>query len=292
MQFFILLLGVMLFVFYQFEPAPIFFNQTAWNNAIATESGSQLQSLARQYESECASTKSAIVRWLEQGHSKNPAVADAARAEAQAAYQQSQATRAEAKRALSAATPRASSNDADYVFVTFILNHLPHGLIGLLITVFLAATLSSKAAELNALGTTTTVDLYRHVITRQATEAHYLRASRFFTAMWGLVAIGFALFANLAENLIQAVNIVGSIFYGVVLGMFLVAFFLRWIGGTAVFYGALVSQATVLVLYFTIPISYLWYNVIGCALCVVFSACLQIGLGPIDREPGSEVTAT
>ena len=292
MQFFILLLGVMLFVFYQFEPPPIFFNQTAWNNAVATKSGGQLQSLARQYESECASTKTAITRWLALGHSSNPAEADAARTDAQAAYQQSQATRAEAKRALTAATPRASSNDADYVFVTFILHHLPHGLIGLLITVFLAATLSSKAAELNALGSTTTVDLYRHIVTRQATDAHYLKASRFFTAMWGLIAICFALFANMAENLIQAVNIVGSIFYGVVLGMFLVAFLMRWIGGTAVFYAAIVSQVAVLVLYFTIPISYLWYNVIGCAICVVLSACVQIGLGPIDREPTRGVNPT
>jgi solute:Na+ symporter, SSS family len=292
MQFFILLLGVMLFVFYQFEPPPIFFNQTAWNNAIATESGSQLQSLARQYEAECAAAKTAISHWLELSHNDTPALADAARAEAQAAYQQSQATRAEAKRALSAATPHASSNDADYVFVTFILKHLPHGLIGLLITVFLAATLSSKAAELNALGSTTTVDLYRHIIAPQATEAHYLLASRCFTAMWGLIAICFALFANMAENLIQAVNIVGSIFYGVVLGMFLVAFFLRRIGGTAVFYAAIVSQVTVIVLYFTIPISYLWYNFIGCALCIVLSACVQIGLGPIDRGPARGVTPT
>jgi solute:Na+ symporter, SSS family len=291
MQFFILLLGVMLFVFYQFEPPPIFFNQTAWNKAVATESRSQLESLARQYEAECASTRAAIIRWLALGRS-NPAVAKTARAEAQAAYQQSQATRAEAKRALSAATPRASSNDADYVFVTFILSHLPHGLIGLLITVFLAATLSSKAAELNALGATTTVDLYRHIIARQATDAHYLKASRFFTAMWGAIAICFALFANMAENLIQAVNIVGSIFYGVVLGMFLIAFFLRWIGGTAVFFAALVSQATVIVLYFTISISYLWYNFIGCALCVVLSACMQLGLGPMDREPARGVGST
>ena len=292
MQFFILLLGVMLFVFYQFEAPPIFFNQTAWNNAIATESGNQLQSLARKYEAECASTKTAISHWLKLSHNNTPALADAARAQAQAAYQQSQATRAEAKRALSVATPRASSSDADYVFVTFILKHLPHGLIGLLITVFLAATLSSKAAELNALGSTTTVDLYRHIIAPQATEAHYLLASRCFTAMWGLIAICFALFANMAENLIQAVNIVGSIFYGVVLGMFLVAFFLRRIGGTAVFYAAIVSQVTVIVLYLTIPISYLWYNFIGCALCIIMSACLQIGLGPIDREPARGVGPT
>jgi len=156
----------------------------------------------------------------------------------------------------------------------------------------LAATLSSKAAELNALGSTTTVDLYRHIIAPQATEAHYLLASRCFTAMWGLIAICFALFANMAENLIQAVNIVGSIFYGVVLGMFLVAFFLRRIGGTAVFYAAIVSQVTVIVLYLTIPISYLWYNFIGCALCIIMSACLQIGLGPIDREPARGVGPT
>jgi Na+/proline symporter len=160
------------------------------------------------------------------------------------------------------------------VFITFILDYLPHGLIGLLVTAFFAAALSSKAGELNALGSTTTVDFYRHVVRRGAGDAHYVAASRWFTAFWGLVAIGFALFAHLAENLIQAVNILGSVFYGAPLGLFLVAFFLKRVGGTAVFWAALAAQALVFALCFT-SISYLWYNLIGCAACILFSLLLQ-----------------
>ncbi len=141
-----------------------------------------------------------------------------ARAEALDAHLRSEAIRAEAKAALLAADPRAKTNDTDYVFITFILRHLPHGVIGLLIAAFFAAALSSKAAELNALASTTTVDFYRYAVNRHAADAHYVAASKWFTIAWGLVAVAFALFANLAENLIQAVNIVGSIFYGVVLG--------------------------------------------------------------------------
>src|SRR5439155_22786743 len=133
------------------------------------------------------------------------------------------------------------------------------------------AALSSKAAELNALGSTTIVDFYQHLVKRQATDRHYVAASKFFIVLWGLVAIAFALFANMTENLIQAANIVGSIFYGVVLGLFLVAFFLKWVGGTAVFWAALAAQVLVFVLYFNLSISYLWYNVIGCAACVLLS---------------------
>jgi Na+/proline symporter len=173
------------------------------------------------------------------------------------------------------------------VFITFIRKYLPHGLIGLLVTAFFAAALSSKSAELNALGSTTTVDVYRHIVRRDATDAHYVVASRVFTALWGLVAIGFALFANLAENLIQAVNILGSIFYGVVLGLFLVAFFLRRIGGTAVFWAAVASQALVFVLYFSLSISYLWYNVIGCAACVALSALIEGAMGLAGGSGGT-----
>ena len=141
--------------------------------------------------------------------------------------------------------------------------------------VFFAATMSSKAAELNALGSTTTVDFYRHLFRPEASDAHYVAASKWFTAFWGLVAISFALFARLVENLIQAVNILGSLFYGVMLGLFLVAFFLRAVGGRAVFWGGLAAQVLVLVLYAVLPISYLWYNLIGCGACVLFSLILQ-----------------
>jgi SSS family solute:Na+ symporter len=161
------------------------------------------------------------------------------------------------------------------VFITFILHQLPHGVIGLLVAAFFSAALSSKAAELNALGSSTTVDFYRPIIKRDATDQHSLVATKWFTAFWGLVAIAFALYAHLVENLIQAVNILGSIFYGVMLGLFVVAFFVRQVGGSAVFWSALVSQALIFFLYFTLPISYLWYPLIGCAACVILSIFLQ-----------------
>jgi solute:Na+ symporter, SSS family len=143
---------------------------------------------------------------------------------------------------------------------------LPHGVIGLLVAAFFAAALSSKAAELNALGSSTTVDFYRPIIKRDATDQHSLVATKWFTGFWGLVAIAFAL---------QAVNILGSIFYGVMLGLFIVAFFIRQVGGSAVFWSALVSQALIFFLYFTLPISYLWYPLIGSAACVILSIFLQ-----------------
>ena len=192
--------------------------------------------------------------------------------------------------ALLAADPHAKTNDSDYVFITFVLDHLPHGVIGLLVAAFFAAALSSKAAELNALGSTTTIDFYRHIIKRDASDAHYVAASKWFTLLWGLVALAFALFANLVENLIQAVNIVGSVFYGVVLALFLVAFFFRRVGGTAIFWGALTAQALVFILYFSLNISYLWYNFIGCAACVLFSLLIQTALG--STNPPAQSLAT
>ena len=283
MQFFILLLGVLVFVFYQFERPPVFFNASAWHSGINHDPGNRLQSLEQQFAANHAEKERLIHTWLDAKHAGDRKAEAAAHAEAQAALDRSEALRAEARTALHAVDPGATANDADYVFITFVLDHLPHGVIGLLVTAFFAAALSSKAAELNALGSTTTVDFYRHLLKREATDAHYVAASKWFTLLWGLVAIGFALFANLAENLIQAVNIVGSVFYGVVLALFLVAFFLRWVNGTAIFWAALAAQTLVFVLYFSLKISYLWYNFIGCAACVLFSLLIQAILGPMNR---------
>ena len=279
MQFFILLLGAMVFVFYQFEPPPVFFNQAAWNYAVKHDSGAQLHSLEQKFAAIHVEKEQLIHAWLDAKHAGNPEAEAQARTQALAADGRSEAVRAEARTALLAAQPGTKSNDSDYVFITFILNYLPHGVIGLLVAAFFAAALSSKAAELNALGSTTTIDFYRHVFKREASDAHYVAATKWFTFFWGLVALAFALFANLAENLIQAVNIVGSVFYGVVLALFLVAFFIRWVGGTAIFWAALVAQALVFVLYFSLHISYLWYNFIGCAACVLFSLVIQAALG-------------
>ena len=278
MQLFILLLGALVFVFYQFERPPVFFNETAWHRQVSGPAGEKLRTLETDFNSAHAEKQRQIKTWLAARHAGDTAAAETARTAALAAHARSEKARAETKTTLHTADPRTAANDSDYVFITFILGYLPHGLIGLLVAVFFAATFSSKAGELNALGSTTTVDFYRHVIKRDATDAHYLAASKWFTALWGFVAIGFALFANLAENLIQATNIIGSIFYGVVLGMFLTAFFLKRVGGTAVFWAAVVSQTLVFVLYSTLSISYLWYNVIGCAACMIFSLAIQIAL--------------
>jgi SSS family solute:Na+ symporter len=283
MQFFILLLGVLIFVFYQFERPPVFFNRAAWDYQAAHGSGDRLRALKGDFEAAHAEELLHLRAWVDARHAGDRSAEDAAREASAAAHEKVEAARAETGRVLRAANPRGTASDDDYVFITFILDELPHGLIGLLVTAFFAAALSSKAGELNALGSTTTVDIYRHLVRREATDAHYVAASKWFTAMWGLVAITFALFANLAENLIQAVNILGSIFYGVVLGLFLVAFFLRRIGGTAVFWAALAAQALVFALYSTLSISYLWYNVIGCAACMALSLLIQAGIGISGR---------
>jgi len=275
MQFFILLLGGLLFVFYQFQQPPVFFNETAWNTAIHRQAGPQWQALESRFTAAHTEKRDAIQRWLTATHTGDADAAASARTEALAANDRADKVHADAKQALKTAGAGATGNDADYVFISFILHELPHGLIGLLVAAFFAAALSSKAAELNALGSTTTVDLYRHMVKRSASDAHYVAASRWFTILWGVVAIAFALFANLSENLIQAVNIIGSIFYGVVLALFLAAFFLRRVGGTAIFWAAVAAQLLVIVLYFTLSISYLWFNVIGCALCLAFGLILQ-----------------
>ncbi|MDB6020814.1 MAG: Na+/solute symporter [Pedosphaera sp.] len=280
MQFLILLLGVLIFVFYQFEPSPVFFNEVAWQNQARQGSGKKFHALEQKFATVEMEKVQTIKAWLSARHGGDPKTEATARARAMGAHERSEAVRSEARAALQAADPRAKTSDADYVFITFILHYLPHGLIGLLIAAFFAAALSSKAAELNALGSTTTIDFYQHIVKREATDAHYVTASKWFTFFWGLVAIAFALFASMTENLVQAANILGSLFYGVILGLFLVAFFLRWVGGAAVFWGALAAQALVLALHFSHLISYLWYNPIGCVACMIFSILLQVFIGP------------
>jgi solute:Na+ symporter, SSS family len=290
MQFFILLLGCLIFVFYQFERPPVFFNRAAWNVGAKQDPGGQIHSLEQKFTAIHVQKEQLIHAWLDAKHSGDHQAEAAARTQAQEALERSEAVRAEVKTAMLAADPHAKTNDSDYVFITFVLDYLPHGVIGLLVAAFFAAALSSKAAELNALGSTTTIDFYRHVVKREATDAHYVTASKWFTFLWGLVALAFALFANLVENLIQAVNIVGSVFYGVVLALFLVAFFIRRVGGTAIFWAALVAQTLVFVLYFSLSISYLWYNFIGCAACVLFSLLIQAALGPTNTPTGALAT--
>ena len=278
MQFVILVLGAFLFVFYQFVPAPVFFNEAEWRRH--AQDG-RFRAIEAEHASAVAQSQSAIRGWLEARASDDTAREASARATMVAASQHSRAVRAEAKAALAAADPRTKTKDSDYVFITFILTQLPHGAVGLLLAVMFSAALSSTASELAALGTTTTIDVWRHLRPLiAADEARNVRVARRFTALWGAVAVTFALFAGFAESLIEAINILGSIFYGVVLGLFLVAFFLRHVGGTAVFLAAVAAEVLVVAMYFSLNIGYLWYNLIGCAACIVLSLALQAALPP------------
>jgi solute:Na+ symporter, SSS family len=273
MQFVILLLGALLFVFYQFAPHPVFFNQAEWRRHAQDD---RFRAIEAEHVGALAESQSTIRAWLDARASNDAAREASARAAMLAASRRTDAIRAEARAALAAADPRAKTKDSDYVFVTFIVTQLPHGAVGLLVAVLFAAALSSKAAELAALGTTTTIDFWRHFRPLDAAdEARNVRVARRFTALWGVFAVAFALFAGFAENLIEAINILGSIFYGVLLGLFLVAFFLRRVGGSAVFFAAVTAQVLVIGMYFSLNIGYLWYNLIGCAACIALSVALQ-----------------
>ena len=277
MQFFVLFTGVMVFVFFQFEKPPLFFNQPAYERAAQSAQAANLTALQTRFDAAFAEKKSAIRRLINDGDS------GAAVALVRQTQQKVDGIRTETKQALKKADPRIETNDADYVFINFVLHYLPHGIIGLLIAVIFCAGMSSSASELNALGSTTVVDFYRPLLHPRASEDHYLFVSKLLTAAWGAVAISFALFANLVENLIQAINILGSIFYGSILGIFLVAFFLPFVRGSAVFVAALASQALVLTLFYTTSIGYLWYNLLGCVVVLVLSALLEKSL---FRAPG------
>lgn len=298
MQLSILMLGVLMFVFYQFERPPLFFDSAA-NRYLESQradgsEGKQLLAYEKEFNKSHELGKQHLESWLAAKRRGDENVATAEFVSAAVAQQEGEKIRLKAAEEWThESTPQESvkpgkavtANSADYVFITFILRELPHGAIGLLVAAFFAAALSSKAAELNALGTCTTIDFYRLLIKRDATDAECLFASKCFTAFWGVIAVFIALYAHLSENLIQAVNILGSIFYGVLLALFVVGFFLKRVGGTALFWSALISQTLVFVLYFSLSISYLWYPLIGCTACVLFSLFLQVFFGRNDKNP-------
>lgn len=281
MQFFILMLGAMLFVFYQFEKPPLFFNQVELRRveAISPQARGEFESLEQNFSQLHAQRQENLQRWLA---SKESAGGDATSAALQAVRQSTaeiEKTRAQTKALMTRIDEKAITNDADYVFISFILKYLPHGLIGLLVTVFFAATLASKAGELNALASTTVVDVYKHLIKPRESDRHYVLASKAFTAGWGIVAIYVAMVIAMTDNIIQFGNIIASLFYGVILGLFIIGFAIPRVKGTAVFFGSILAQIAVLLLYHFSDIGYLWYNVIGPVLCLGFSFGLQYIIG-------------
>lgn len=276
MQFFILLVGVMVFVFYQFNESPINFNPTATEVVLNSEYSQDYQTLQKQQNELFAEKQQAIFNYVKTENnvtaktiSEYNTKSDALRSEAQKLIEKA----GESKNL------KVESNDKDYVFIHFILNNLPKGLIGLLLAVILSAAMSSTASELNALASTTTIDLYKQRVGEKS-EDDMVKASKGFTLLWGILAIGVACVANLTENLIQLVNIIGSIFYGNVLGIFLLAFFFKSIKANAVFIAALITQVLVIGLFFLnqfeiINLPFLWLNFVGCLIVMVIAFVIQ-----------------
>jgi solute:Na+ symporter, SSS family len=274
MQFFILLIGVMVFVFYQFNSSPLNFNPAAEQNVMNSEYGEQYRDL--QAEKQILETDIKAVQ-LQFARTEDSIKKEQLIAEIQSLNTSEMELRDRSKVLIKQANPEAETNDKDYVFIHFILNNLPRGLIGLLLAVILSAAMSSTASELNALGSTTAVDLYRRN-NEGRDEKHYVLVSKWFTLLWGVIAILVACTANLFDNLIQLVNIIGSIFYGNILGVFLLAFFIKFVKGKATFIAAIITQLTVAYVWFIDIMPYLWLNALGCVLVMGIAILLQFVL--------------
>ena len=266
MQFFILLLGVMVFVFFEFNKSPVNYNPQVISYMEKNYS-SEYDELTKEYD-KITKDKHNIQGKFLSNTIDFPA-------ELNAIQIKEKEIRTKVKEIVSSGGNTIEENDKDYVFLHFILNYLPRGLIGLLIAVIICAAMSSTASELNALAATTTIDLYKRNHVNKKSDKHYLNATKLFTVIWGIIAIIFASFGTLFENLIQLVNIIGSIFYGTILGIFLVAFFFKKIKSNSVFYSACISQAVIFTIFFTTDISYLWLNFIGASLTVLLSNLLK-----------------
>jgi len=283
MQFIILLVGVMVFVFYQFNQPPMFFNQTLVDDLKTKEQYTTYNELQREYDQVFIEKKAAIEELADRIPVSNEKEIANQSEKVNQLNQKSSLIREEAKKVIREALPEAETNDRDYIFMNYVMHNLPIGVIGLLFAVIFSAAMSSTSSELNALGSTTMIDFYKRNINKNASDKHYLLYSKLFTLGWGVLAILFASYLSLFENLIQAVNLIGSLFYPTVLGIFVVAFFFKNIESGAVFIAAIVSQVIIILIHYLNTIGaagiftmgYLWYNALGCILVVLFGMILQ-----------------
>ncbi len=341
MQFSVLFVGILVFIFFLFMKPPVHFNEGNVNSLVGTPSEVAYQDLSQQYDKVFENKRAAVQDLMAAFDANNNAAISTAQTAVNNFQEQENLIRTEVKNLIVKENPSAKTKDTDYVFITFIMNYLPVGLIGLLLAVIFSAAMSSTASELNALATTTVIDLYKRSMVTDQTDAHYLSASKWITIMWGGIALIFASTAGLFDNLIQAVNIIGSLFYGAILGIFLLAFFFqkrdkkslilgsftgavlgaiavglytgelnadaaifggimggllgllliygffKEVSANAVFWGAILGEIAVLYIFYlntegTINISYLWLNLIGCVLVILFALILQ-SLGVTNR---------
>ncbi|MFY8213795.1 MAG: sodium:solute symporter [Flavobacterium sp.] len=273
MMFFILLIGVMVFVFFQFNPAPVNFNPN--NKAAVEHSAYQSEYLALEQKMNKLSEEKKEINLIYIDHLNQNYDNPILRKELVALSSKENDLREQARDIISKADKKAETNDKDYVFIYFILHYLPQGLIGLLLAVILSAAMSSTASGISALATTTAIDLYKRNLSSEKSPKHYVNATKLFTILWGIIAILFACMGTLFENLIQLVNIIGSLFYGTVLGIFLVGFYIKKIKAFAIFWAAVMSQLTIFYIYFIDIVGFLWLNFIGALLTITLAWLLQ-----------------
>lgn len=265
MQFFILLVGVMVFVFYQFNTSPLNFNPKANDAILNSEYASEYKILEGKHVEIENKKKTLIFEGLTDENKK----------QLQELNEQDKSIKKQAKAVITKADAQVETNDKDYVFIHFILHNLPKGLIGLLLAVILSAAMSSTASELNALASTTVIDLYKRNVGKEYDDAHYVKMTKWFTLGWGILAISVACVANLFDNLIQLVNIIGSIFYGNVLGIFLLAFFFKFVKSNAVFIAAIITQLIIIFVWRADWLPFLWLNALGAGLVILLASLLQ-----------------
>ena len=273
MQFFILFVGVLVFVFYQFQTPPLFFNKQEVRKIENSTYAGEYRALEDEYRRAAQEHEQNVRSWVS---ARSSAGEPEARSRLSVSGSQLDALRTQATGLLKKTDPDANTNDTNYVFLSFVLNHLPAGLVGLVIVVIFAATMSSSASAMNSLATTTVIDVYRRLVNKESADRHYLNVTRLSTVFWGVFALVLSERASRLGSLIEAVNILGSIFYGTVLGVFMLAFFFKRVGGTAAFVAALAGQCVVFYLFFFTKISFLWYNVFGCLAVIAAALTIQV----------------
>ncbi|MBA3682199.1 MAG: sodium:solute symporter [Bacteroidetes bacterium] len=276
MQFFILLIGVMVFTFYQFHQAPVFFNKVEIEKIRNSEYKEEFTALESNYYTVNKEKQAEVEKLVNAIHSKNEDEINAARTKVQAADKKNTEIKKEVTALMKKNDKKADTNDTNYIFLSFVTQQLPVGVVGILIAVIFLAAMGSTASGLNSLASTTVVDFYKRIFKKEESDAKYLSASRWITLLWGLFCIVVAFYASRLGNLIEAVNILGSLFYGTILGIFLVAFYMKKVGGAAVFYAAILAEIFIIYAWITDLTAFLWLNVIGCVLVMGFAFLIQL----------------
>jgi Na+/proline symporter len=275
MQFFILLIGTLVFSFYQFHQPPLFFNKVEESRIGQSPFNTKYDTLKKAYALVHEEKQAHIKELTDALHSNDEPAIDRSRKELHAVEEKAQTVRKAAAAMMKVNNKSADTNDTNYIFLSFVMSYLPVGLVGLLIAIIFLASMGSTASGLNSLASTTVVDVYKRLIKKEG-EANYLAASRWATVAWGIFCIIVALYASRLGNLIEAVNILGSLFYGTILGIFVVAFYMKRVGGTAVFIAALLAEAFIVWAWYIDLTAFLWLNVIGCVLVMVLGWIVEI----------------